>query len=144
MATVSPAAGARFVLQFPLKNQLPEAAPIQSGKAASAGEIQPAMTAPASSSAVTLVEQDNLGRRDALSLGQISSSLRANGSRERAPDDGLPEEIQSRRQDWICFVAALLATTEAATPIQPLRANSGARRRGYRRVWRHSGAETHD
>jgi hypothetical protein len=62
MKTVSPAVGARFVLQFPLTNQSPEAAPVQPGVPASAGETQPAMTAPASSAA-TLVEQDNNRRR---------------------------------------------------------------------------------
>jgi hypothetical protein len=62
MNAVSAAAGAEFVLQLPLTNQFPEAVPVQSGVAAAAGEIQPAM-APASS-ATTLVEQDNWRRKN--------------------------------------------------------------------------------
>src|SRR5438874_1448947 len=42
----------------------------------------------------------------------ISSSLRANGSRERAPDDRLREAIQSSTGKLDCFVAAPLAMTE--------------------------------
>ena len=43
----------------------------------------------------------------------ITSSLRANGSRERAPDDRLREAIQKfiRGSSLDCFVAALLAMT---------------------------------
>src|SRR5258708_18940478 len=40
-------------------------------------------------------------KSDELSLSQILSSLRATGSRERAPDGKLREAIQSREQDWI-------------------------------------------
>jgi hypothetical protein len=40
--------------------------------------------------------------------------LRANGSRECAPDDRLREAIQGRKQGLDCFVASLLALTEAA------------------------------
>ena len=39
-------------------------------------------------------------------------SLRANGSRERAPDDRLREAIQSDAQHWIASSHALLAMTE--------------------------------
>jgi hypothetical protein len=39
------------------------------------------------------------------------SSLRANGSRECAPDDRLREAIQNFRQILGCFVASLLAMT---------------------------------
>jgi hypothetical protein len=40
------------------------------------------------------------------------SSLRANGSRERAPDDRLREAIQSgAKQDWIASSQVLLAMT---------------------------------
>jgi hypothetical protein len=39
-------------------------------------------------------------------------SLRANGSRERAPDDRLSEAIHSQSNgDMDCFVASLLAMT---------------------------------
>jgi hypothetical protein len=37
--------------------------------------------------------------------------LRANGSRECAPDDRLREAIQSWREKLDCFVASLLAMT---------------------------------
>jgi len=40
-----------------------------------------------------------------------SSSLRANGSRECAPDDRLREAIHSQEEGLDCFVAALLAMT---------------------------------
>jgi len=47
------------------------------------------------------------------SYATVSTSLRANGSRECAPDDRLREAIHSRRAkaEWICFVASLLAMT---------------------------------
>jgi hypothetical protein len=38
-------------------------------------------------------------------------SLRANGSRERAPDDRLREAIQCRKEDWIASSQELLAMT---------------------------------
>jgi hypothetical protein len=41
----------------------------------------------------------------------MEPSLRANGSRECAPDDRLREAIQDLRQGVDCFVAALLAMT---------------------------------
>jgi len=41
------------------------------------------------------------------------SSLRANGSRECAPDDRLREAIQSREGNLDCFVASLLAMTRS-------------------------------
>src|ERR1700726_2062696 len=41
-------------------------------------------------------------------------SLRANGSRERAPDDKLREAIHSHTQRMDCFVASLLAMTKHA------------------------------
>jgi hypothetical protein len=41
-----------------------------------------------------------------------STSLRANGSRERAPDDRLREAIQkATKEDWIASSQALLAMT---------------------------------
>jgi hypothetical protein len=42
-------------------------------------------------------------------------SLRANGSRERAPDDRLREAIQEAEQSLDCFVALLLAMTKGAS-----------------------------
>jgi hypothetical protein len=44
-------------------------------------------------------------------VAAISPSLRATGSRERAPDDRLREAIQSSKGSLDCFVAALLAMT---------------------------------
>jgi len=42
----------------------------------------------------------------------MRASLRANGSRERGPDDRLREAIQKLRQEKMdCFVASLLAMT---------------------------------
>src|SRR5216684_6320729 len=41
----------------------------------------------------------------------MEPSLRANGSRECAPDDGLREAIQDIRHEVDCFVASLLAMT---------------------------------
>jgi len=47
-----------------------------------------------------------------LSYGVLSRpSLRANGSRERAPDDKLREAIHSHKERVDCFVASLLAMT---------------------------------
>src|SRR5580698_1829222 len=45
------------------------------------------------------------------SSGLRSTSLQANGSRERAPDDRLREAIQAYKRRLDCFVAALLAMT---------------------------------
>jgi hypothetical protein len=38
-------------------------------------------------------------------LGEGTPSLRANGSRERAPDDRLREAIQNNKEELDCFVA---------------------------------------
>ena len=46
----------------------------------------------------------------------LSSSLRANGSRERAPDDKLREAIQGYKQGLDCFVASRLAMTGLGVP----------------------------
>jgi hypothetical protein len=43
----------------------------------------------------------------------MDPSLRANGSRECAPDDRLREAIQSHAQGLDCFVALVLAMTES-------------------------------
>jgi hypothetical protein len=44
--------------------------------------------------------------------------LRANGSRECAPDDRLREAIQNEANGWMdCFVALLLAMTEKLNPL---------------------------
>src|SRR5580698_6803121 len=45
------------------------------------------------------------------SSGLRSTSLQANGSRERAPDDRLREAIQAYKRRLDCFVASLLAMT---------------------------------
>jgi hypothetical protein len=45
---------------------------------------------------------------------ELSPSLRANGSRECAPDDRLREAIQRHKESLDCFVASLLAMTEPA------------------------------
>jgi hypothetical protein len=51
------------------------------------------------------------GRRN-----HLPPSLRANGSRERAPDDRLREAIHLSPRGWMdCFVAALLAMTGKQT-----------------------------
>jgi hypothetical protein len=48
----------------------------------------------------------------AASGGAVKASLRANGSRERAPDDRLREASQKLHQERMdCFVALLLAMT---------------------------------
>jgi hypothetical protein len=52
----------------------------------------------------------------ARSRSHILTSLRANGSRECAPDDRLREAIQSQGRRMDCFVASLLAMTEAQSP----------------------------
>jgi len=41
----------------------------------------------------------------------LSASLRANGSRECAPDDRLRKAIQSDTEDWIASSLTLLAMT---------------------------------
>jgi hypothetical protein len=43
--------------------------------------------------------------------GPATPSLRANGSRERAPDDRLREAIHNHEKRLDCFVASLLAMT---------------------------------
>jgi hypothetical protein len=43
----------------------------------------------------------------------FSTSLRANGSRERAPDDRLREAIQGFKKDWIASSFALRASADA-------------------------------
>ena len=53
------------------------------------------------------------------------SSLRANGSRECAPDDRLREAIHSRKERLDCFVAALLAMTKGTNSrVNPQQARS--------------------
>src|SRR5206468_7900811 len=51
------------------------------------------------------------GARSASAGGEVTTSLRANGSRECAPDDRLREAIQNRARTLDCFVAPLLAMT---------------------------------
>src|SRR5258708_22695638 len=63
---------------------------------------------------------------DELSLSQTFPSLRANGSRECAPDDRLREAIQSRNQDWIASSRSLSsgqpkARAACASPLQQRR-----------------------
>jgi hypothetical protein len=53
--------------------------------------------------------------------GRATSSLRANGSRECAPDDRLREAIQSGKKNWI----------------------ASSLRSSQRRRWRHSRQKTH-
>jgi len=54
---------------------------------------------------------------DELSLSQTLPSLRANGSRECAPDDRLREAIQSRNQDWIASSRSLSSGRPKAGPV---------------------------
>src|SRR5258708_3548250 len=56
-------------------------------------------------------------KSDELSLSQILSSLRATGSRERAPDGKLREAIQSREQDWIASSRSLSSGRPKAGPV---------------------------
>jgi hypothetical protein len=54
--------------------------------------------------------------------GGLSPSLRANGSRECAPDDRLREAIHvTARGDMDCFVASLLAMTAVRIPATRMR-----------------------
>jgi hypothetical protein len=57
----------------------------------------------------------------------VEPSLRANGSRECAPDDRLREAIHSRKERMDCFVATLLAMT--AIPDTHLRSRGAKRPR---------------
>jgi hypothetical protein len=55
----------------------------------------------------------------ALSRKGATPSLRATGSRERAPDDRLREAIQDRKQDWIASSQEFLAMTEERLIVRP-------------------------
>jgi hypothetical protein len=58
----------------------------------------------------------------------LTPSLRANGSRECAPDDRLREAIQNATsKNWIASSQELLAMTELAIPIQLKAITLGAR-----------------
>src|SRR5258708_6191374 len=57
----------------------------------------------------------------------VTPSLRANGSRECAPDDRLREAIHSAASGKLdCFVASLLAMTAIHTPARPTMGNNPA------------------
>jgi len=66
--------------------------------------------------AETKCNTSGASRREDEVVSEIpSTSLRANGSRERAPDDRLREAIhRAAKRKMDCFVAALLAMTVRA------------------------------
>ena len=68
-----------------------------------------------------------------------ASSLRATGSRERAPDDRLREAIQGRKRELDCFVARAPRNDGATIPpagssLRPRQSRRGSRRPGTSRA----------